>query len=104
MCNTAIYFLHRRLRYKDYKFIASQSKIGEEYIKENNLGKIYTDSFVLLKGSEVYTKSDAMLKIVDDMSYKWTVFKIFKLVPRIIRNWGYDQISKNRHLFFGRSN
>ncbi len=103
LCNSAVYFLHKRLRYQNYKFIASQSESGETYITKYNLEKIYVESIVLVKEEEIYTKSDAILEIIDDMSYSWSLLKIFRVVPKTLRNWFYDRVSKNRHLLFGRN-
>jgi len=104
LCNTAVYFLHKRLRYQNYKFIPSQSELGEVYIAKFKLDKISNESIVLLKGADIFTKSEAMLEIIDDMPYIYSLLKIFKIVPKNVRNWFYDIISKNRHILIGKVN
>jgi predicted DCC family thiol-disulfide oxidoreductase YuxK len=103
LCNSAVYFLHKRLRYQNYKFIPSQSESGETYITKYNLDKIFIESIVLVKEEEIYIKSDAILEIIGDMSYLWSLLNIFRVVPRTLRNWFYDRLSKNRHLLFGKN-
>ncbi len=104
LCNSAVYFLHKRLRYRNYKFIASQSDTGKEYLKNFNLEATSQESIILLKNESIFTKSDVVLEIVDDMQTIWSIIKIFKIVPRRIRNIFYDFISKHRHAIFGKTN
>jgi len=99
-----VYFLHKRLRYQNYKFVPSQSELGEEYIKKYGLGKTTSESIVVIKGEDVFTKSDAMFEIINDMPHSWSILKVFKIIPRKVRNWIYDIISKHRHIFFGKVN
>ena len=101
LCNTAVYFLHKRLRYQNYKFVPSQSELGEEYINKYDLSKITNETIVLVRGADIFTKSDAMFEIINDMPMIWSSLKIFKFVPRKIRNRLYDLISRYRYLLFG---
>ncbi|MCB0730561.1 MAG: DUF393 domain-containing protein [Ignavibacteriae bacterium] len=102
LCNSAVYFLHKRLRFREYKFVASQTNEGKELTDQFNLGNLPEETIVLIKENNIYTKTDALFHIVDDLPLKWSVIKIFKIVPRPIRNWAYNIISKNRHLIFGK--
>lgn len=94
--------MHKRLRYHNYKFLPSQTDVGQEYINEYNLSKISNHTIVLIKNKNIFTKSDAMLEIIDDLPIIWSLFKILRIVPRKLRNWFYDIISKNRHFLFGK--
>ena len=59
------------------------------------------DSIILIKNDISFTKSDAVLEIVKDLSGYWFLFGLFKIVPKFIRDYFYDFISKNRYRFFG---
>jgi len=98
LCNQSVIFLHERLRYRNYKFVASQSSEGKELVEKYNLGSISKKSVVLLSGENVFSKSDAMLKVIDDLPHIWSIFKIFNFVPRKTRDRMYDLISKYRYL------
>jgi predicted DCC family thiol-disulfide oxidoreductase YuxK len=100
LCNQAIYFLHKKLRYRDYKFIPSQSDEGIALINEYSLQQITQESIVLINNDLIHIKSDAILNIIDDMPKIWHILKLFRLVPKKIRDFLYSFISKKRHLIF----
>ena len=104
LCNDTVNFLHKRLRYRNYRFIASQSETGKEYLNQYDLNKVSLESIILIKDERIFVKSNALLQIVDDMSYKWSIFKIFRIVPIALRDWMYDLLSKYRHFIFGKTN
>lgn len=97
LCNSAVAFLHKRLQYKDYNFIPSQSDIGKECLAKYNLIDISRESIILIKNEAIYTKSDAILEIVKDMTIFWRLLNISRILPKIFRDWFYDVISRNRH-------
>jgi len=104
MCNSAVSFLHKRLGYSNYKFIVSQSKTGIEYLKQYNLSDISLESIILINEDKIFVKSNAILNIIDNMSYKWSILRIIKIIPQNLRDWLYDFVSKYRHIFFGKTN
>ena len=102
LCNTAVNFLYARLDEKEYDFIASQSNEGNELQTKYNLGTIPAHSIVLIKENNIFTKSDAVLEITNDLSFGWRLLKFFKFIPKNIRDWVYNFISKHRYKLFGK--
>ena len=103
LCNSAVHFLHKRLKYSDYNFIPSESDIGKEYIKRYNLGKLTDNTLVLIVNDDIFIKSKAVFVILNDMPLLWKLLRIFKLLPSKLLDRLYDMIAKNRYLFFGNS-
>lgn len=99
LCSRSISFLKKNLKNHYYLFVPSKNEDGIQLIDDFNLGDIPNHSIVLIKNDNIFTKSDAILEIIDDMTAPWKLLKILKLIPRIIRNWIYDLISKYRHSF-----
>ncbi len=104
LCSSAIQFLHKRLADQNYRFIPSQSELGEEYIAKYNLGLIISKSIVLIDNQNIFIKSDAIIEILEDIPFLFNAQKIFKFIPKNVRNWFYDRISKNRYQLFGKQN
>ena len=100
LCNEAVNFLHKKLRNRNYKFIPSQSDEGKEIINKFSLAKVSQESIVLIKDNSILIKSDAILNIVDDMPKIWHIAKVFKILPKNIRDIIYTWISENRHKIF----
>jgi predicted DCC family thiol-disulfide oxidoreductase YuxK len=61
-------------------------------------------SLVLIEGTRLYTRSDAAIRIVVELSGMWPIVGFMRLIPRPLRNAGYDLIARNRYKWFGRSN
>jgi predicted DCC family thiol-disulfide oxidoreductase YuxK len=102
LCNTAVNFLFSRLVENDYAFVASQSNYGNEIISKYNLGALPAHTIVLIKENKILTKSDALLEITDDLTFFWRLLKIFRFIPKKMRDWIYNFISKHRYKLFGK--
>lgn len=60
------------------------------------------DSMYYLANGQIHQKSDAFLQIMKAMPYPWRIVQIFTLIPRVLRDYGYDVIAKNRYAIFGK--
>ena len=61
------------------------------------------NSVILIKGNQIYQKSDAVLEIIKDFSLPYQIFQIGRILPKYIRDYLYDCIAKNRYRFFGKT-
>jgi predicted DCC family thiol-disulfide oxidoreductase YuxK len=57
---------------------------------------------VLLVDGVTYTKSSAVLKALGIIGMPWSVFCLFYIIPKFIRDTIYNQIAKNRYKLFGK--
>ena len=53
-------------------------------------------------GREVFTRSDAILAILDDLGGFWRVIALARFVPRPLRDGVYNVIARYRYRWFGR--
>jgi predicted DCC family thiol-disulfide oxidoreductase YuxK len=60
------------------------------------------DSFVLVEDGQVYLKSRAFFRTVRYMNFPWPVFGIGRILPRVLADWLYDRVARNRYAVFGR--
>ena len=56
----------------------------------------------MIENGAVYTRSAAALKVCKHLSGLWPLLTVFWIVPRFIRDWVYNLISKNRYRWFGK--
>ena len=54
------------------------------------------------KEETLYLKSEAVLRILDEIGGFWRPVSWLRIVPRSIRDTGYDWIARNRYRWFGR--
>ncbi len=103
LCNTWIQFVIKHDKKDVFRFAALQSEFGKNIIKEINIDTSKIDSIILYESKNVYYyKSDAVIKIAQNLGFGYNLLVVFKIIPKIIRNYIYDFIAKNRYKWFGR--
>lgn len=99
-CNGSVNFIIERDKKNLYKFAPLQSEVGKKYIEKFNLSEI--DSVVLVENETAYTHSTAALKIAKGLGGAWSLFYIFIIIPRPIRDFFYKLFAKYRYRLFGK--
>lgn len=102
LCNSAVKFVLKRDKNSVFKFASLQSDIAKKLLKDFAVSGIGEGTFVLIDDGEVYTRSNAALKVCKHLSGLWPIMAVFMIVPRFIRDWVYNLISKNRYRWFGK--
>lgn len=79
-----------------------QSEFGRQLAAEQGLNPEFTKTILLLHDQKVFRKNEAILEILGMLPGLWRYIKIFKIIPRFMRDWLYDNIAANRYRWFGR--
>lgn len=103
-CNKSIQTIITYDKKGSLKFAPLQSKLGQEIIARHQLGNI--DSVVFVKRSagteQVSIRSNAALQIAGYLGGWWKLLRVFYIVPRPLRDFGYELFAKYRYRFFGK--
>jgi predicted DCC family thiol-disulfide oxidoreductase YuxK len=99
MCNQ---FVQRVLKYdttERFRFAPLQGDYARkvlppEFVKTMNT-LVLQDEY-----ETIHVRSNAFLEICKGIGGAWSLFGILRLVPRAIRDWGYDIIATYRHRLF----
>jgi predicted DCC family thiol-disulfide oxidoreductase YuxK len=104
LCNGAVRFVTRRDRAKRFDFASLQSETGARLLREHQQGSAMgePDALVVIEGTQVYTHSDAALRIVRSLDGAWPLLGLLRLVPRVIRDAAYRFVARRRYRWFGR--
>lgn len=100
-CSGSVQFILKRDDKAYFQFAALQSEAGEKLLKTYNVNDSI-DSLVLIENEQVYIKSSAALRVCKHLKGLWKGFYILLFVPRLIRDFVYDFIAKNRYKLFGK--
>lgn len=105
LCIASIQFIIRRDPAGYFKFVSLQSSKGQALLAQHNITEQLgagDDSVILLEGGQVYTHSDASLRVARHLTgvVRWGYALI--IVPRFIRNAAYRLIARTRYSVFGR--
>lgn len=103
LCNNSIQFVIKRDKDDLFRYAALQSKIGQKLLSERKINTENIDSIILIEpGIAYYTKSDAALKIGQNLKGYRIIFIIFNLIPIKLRDFVYDFIARNRYKWYGK--
>ncbi|WP_405571989.1 thiol-disulfide oxidoreductase DCC family protein [Winogradskyella sp. Asnod2-B02-A] len=104
LCNSSVLYVIKRDKNEKFLFAPLESDIGKKIIQKFNIDTKETDSILLynpLNDSLTY-KSTAALLIAKQLGFPTNILTLFLIVPKVIRNWVYNYIAKNRYKWYGK--
>jgi predicted DCC family thiol-disulfide oxidoreductase YuxK len=102
LCNGSVSFIVARDPAAHFHFAALQSEAAQRLLRESGVHENLPDSVALVEHSRVYTRSTAALRIARQLRFPWPVFYALIVLPRWLRDAGYDLIARHRYRWFGR--
>jgi predicted DCC family thiol-disulfide oxidoreductase YuxK len=102
LCSALVQFVIRHDRVAKFRFAAIQSEIGKEIFQSHGLDAADLQTFVFIADGRMFVRSDAAIEVASRFGGAWRFFTVFRLVPRVARDWIYSVIARNRYRWFGR--
>jgi len=107
LCENSVRFVIRHDPEGKFLFAPLQSDYARTLIKDrktdlNGLRVGDLDSFVLIADGKLSSRSDAWLHICRQLEGWPRMLRIFKVIPRFIRDAVYDFIGRHRYRWFGK--
>jgi predicted DCC family thiol-disulfide oxidoreductase YuxK len=103
LCTASVQFIIRHDRSAIFYFAPLQSEIGREICQNRGLDPAAIQTFMLISGGRMLVRSDAAIEVVSCFGGAWKFVTIFRLIPRVARDWIYSTIARNRYRWFGRT-
>ncbi|MES1216253.1 MAG: DCC1-like thiol-disulfide oxidoreductase family protein [Bacteroidota bacterium] len=100
-CNSMVKFAIRNDKKSKLKFAPLQSITGEALRARHKI-PAEIDSVILIENEEVFTYSDAALRICKWLDWPAKLLYAFIIVPKFIRQPFYKWVAKNRYKWFGK--
>ncbi|MDH4152976.1 MAG: DCC1-like thiol-disulfide oxidoreductase family protein [Nitrospira sp.] len=88
---------------QQFKFGTLQSEQAQHILRDLQLSATDYQTFLLLEGGRVYTKSTAALRVIRQLSWWWPLFYVGVLVPVPLRDVVYDFVARHRYQWMGRA-
>ena len=109
MCNGAVNLALDWDPAAKLRFSALQSNVGRALLQANGREADDISSIVLVTSDGAYIKSDAILKITEELTPSWLPVPLAKpaaiagrtLVPKFLRDLIYDGVADNRYSILG---
>ena len=102
LCNRSVNYILRIDRTGRLKMASLQSEYGRRVLEGHGLKSDPLDSMMLLEGTRLTTKSTAVIRISKYLGGAWPMCMMALIIPRLIRDFLYDIIAKNRYRWFGK--
>ena len=103
LCNRFINFIIKRDKKNKFKLAYLQSKYFDNLpnkplsTQENTL-----DSILLVEEETIYTKSTAIIRIINKLGGSYHTISLFFIMPKFLRDLYYDFIGRRRYKWFGK--
>ncbi|MCK9914486.1 DCC1-like thiol-disulfide oxidoreductase family protein [Microbacteriaceae bacterium K1510] len=101
LCSGWFRFVARRDAGRKFLFTAIQSDHGRALASKLGINPENPDTNAVLLDGQVYLRSDSALAVLS-MLPRWRWTRIFRLVPKSLRDRFYRLIARNRYRLFGR--
>jgi predicted DCC family thiol-disulfide oxidoreductase YuxK len=104
LCNGSVSFILQREKEPLFQFASLQSEAGKRLLEWCGLPKDYSQAIILIEQGKISFGSTAALKIGRTLKFPWSIVSyVGLLVPKLIRDWVYNQIAVNRYRWFGKT-
>lgn len=101
LCDQSVQFVLDHEPEGRIQFASLQSDVGQELLTEHELDGNDIDSVVLIEQGRAYTQSDAALRVASRLNGPWKWIALGRFVPRVLRDWAYRYVARNRYRWFG---
>ena len=85
-----------------FRFASLQSDEAKKLTEKFNFDITSLDTFILIVGDKVYTKSTAALLVGKELKSPIKILYPLIILPKFLRDFVYDLIAKYRYKIFGR--
>ncbi len=102
LCNGLVQFILLRDPKGYFHFASLQSDFGQQKMVEFGLDPKRLNTVILIESDNIYTHSDAPLRIARQLPGLWSLLYIFVVIPKFIRDPIYNWVARNRYLWFGK--
>jgi predicted DCC family thiol-disulfide oxidoreductase YuxK len=101
-CNGSVQFVMPRDPAGYFQFAALGTEPATRVLRAAQVDGPLPDSMVLVEDGQVFTRSDAALRIARRLTFPWPLFWGLVVVPRALRDAVYDVIARHRYRWFGK--
>jgi predicted DCC family thiol-disulfide oxidoreductase YuxK len=100
LCSRVVRFILIHEKNDELRFSALQGKFAKSFLSNKGINEVDLSTFYLFKNEKLYQKSTAALRLLTYLKWYLLFLNIFGVLPRVIRDFFYMIISRNRYRIF----
>jgi len=104
LCSNSVQFILKRDKKNQFLFGSLQGNYGQQMLAKYQLPATEFNSFMLIEGETLYTRSSGALRMLKHLGGAWSLLYAFIVIPKFIRDSVYNLLAKNRYKWFGKKN
>lgn len=102
LCTANARFILKYDKTGHFRLASMQGDVGAALFRKFDIDPADPETMIVVDGDAVLRNSDAVLAIYAGLGWPWRLARIFKLVPRFVRDPVYRLIARNRYRWFGK--
>jgi predicted DCC family thiol-disulfide oxidoreductase YuxK len=107
LCNRLTRFLLKHDHNDRLRFAPLQSDFASSILRKHNVSASDLDSVYVVTdlgqpNEQVLARSDAILHLFSEIGGVWRAGELAKIIPRVVRDWVYNLVGRNRYRVFGK--
>jgi predicted DCC family thiol-disulfide oxidoreductase YuxK len=102
LCAGGVRYVLKHERAHIMRFVAIQSREGRDLASAHGIDPDAPESFLFIESGEALGKSDGVLALVRHLDGPARFILLGQGLPRVMRDWLYDRVARNRYRLFGR--
>ena len=103
LCTRSVKFILKHEAEHRILFAPLQSPAGARLLSDHGFDPNNASTFIFISEGALYTKSAAAIRIASHFKGVWKLARLLRLIPRPLRDWGYDMVARSRYQWFGKS-
>ena len=103
LCSGFAKFILKRDRAFAFRMTTAQSPLGQALYRHYGLDTDEFETNLVIVGGRAYGKLDSVAIAGERLGGPWRAVALLRLLPRVLADWFYDRVARNRYALFGRA-
>jgi predicted DCC family thiol-disulfide oxidoreductase YuxK len=103
LCSGFARFILKRDRGFTFRLTTAQSPLGQALFRHYGLETEDLESNLVLADGRPYAKLDTVAVVGARLGGAWRALVLLRFLPRVLADWLYDRVARNRYALFGRT-
>jgi len=96
LCSRFAQFILRTDRKRCFRLLAAQTPLGTALYSHFGLDPSTTSRIFSSRTDAPWLKSEGSIRIFEHLGFPWSLMSVGRLLPRVVRDWLYGIVARNR--------